>query len=95
MGLICCSGSKWVRSPPIRSVSVQMEPSRFNTFWSGFSEEVLRAKSALWICRKQERHVFLIVGQRFAPAENRWLGPMRNRLVLIGRSLKSCLADCD
>jgi G3E family GTPase len=58
-------------------------------------------KGVLWIAESEKRHVFHLVGQRFTLDESRWLGPMRNRLVLIGRNLdkrrlraqlKGCLA---
>jgi G3E family GTPase len=77
---------------------------RFQRFLEQLSGNVFRAKGVLWIAESKERHVFHLVGQRFTLDESRWLGPMRNRLVLIGRNLDhqhlrdqltSCLADCD
>jgi G3E family GTPase len=63
-----------------------------------------QTKGALWSAESERRHVFHLVGQRFTLDESRSPGPMRNRLVLIGRNLdhqrlqdqlKSCLADGD
>lgn len=48
---------------------------------------VFRAEGVLWIAESETRHVFHLVGQRFTLDESRWLGPMRNQLVLIGRNL--------
>jgi G3E family GTPase len=77
---------------------------KFQRFLERLSNNVFRAKGVLWIAEREKRHVLHLVGQRFTLDESRWLGPMRNRLVLIGRSLDhqrlrdqltSCLADCD
>lgn len=77
---------------------------KFQCFLEELSDNVFRAKGVLWIAESKGRHVFHLVGQRFTLDESRWLGPMRNRLVLIGRNLDrqrlrdqltSCLADCD
>jgi G3E family GTPase len=75
---------------------------KFQQFLERLSDNVFRAKGILWIAESEKRHVFHLVGQRFTLDESRWLGPMRNRLVLIGRcldhqrlqdQLKLCLAD--
>lgn len=73
-------------------------------FLERLSDNVFRAKGVLWIAESEKRHVFHLVGQRFTLDESRWLGPMRNRLVLIGRNLdrqrlrdqlEACLAAGD
>jgi G3E family GTPase len=79
-------------------------PDKFQCFLEQLSDNVFRAKGVLWIAESEKRHVFHLVGQRFTLDESRWVGPMRNRLVLIGRSLdhqrlrdqlKACLSDCE
>jgi G3E family GTPase len=75
---------------------------KLQRFLEQLSDNVFRAKGLLWIAESEKPYVFHLVGQRFTLDESRWLGPMGNRLVLIGRSLdhqhlrdqlKSCLAD--
>ena len=74
---------------------------KFQCFLEQLSDNVFRAKGVLWIAESEKRHVFHLVGQRFTLDESGWHGPMRNRLVLIGRNLdhqrlrdqlKSCLS---
>ena len=74
---------------------------KFQCFLEQLPGNVFRAKGILWIAESEKRHVFHLVGQRFTLDESRWHGPMRNRLVLIGRNLdhqrlrdqlKSCLS---
>jgi G3E family GTPase len=60
---------------------------KFQRFLERLSDNVFRAKGVLWIAESEKRHVFHLVGQRFTLDESRWPGPMRNRLVLIGRNL--------
>jgi len=60
---------------------------KFQGFLERLPHDVFRAKGVLWIAENEKRHVFHLVGQRFTLDESRWLGPMRNRLVLIGRNL--------
>jgi G3E family GTPase len=60
---------------------------KFQRFLERLSNNVFRAKGVLWIAESEQRHVFHLVGQRFTLDEGRWLGPMNNRLVLIGRNL--------
>lgn len=60
---------------------------KFQCFLERLPDNVFRAKGVLWIAGSDKRHVFHLVGQRFTLDESRWLGPMRNRLVLIGRNL--------
>jgi G3E family GTPase len=48
---------------------------------------VFRAKGLLWIKESDKRYIFHLVGGRFSLEESQWNGPMRNKLVLIGRNL--------
>ena len=60
---------------------------RFQHFLERISADVFRAKGILWIAESEKRHVFHLVGQRFTLDDGPWIGPRKNRLVLIGRNL--------
>jgi G3E family GTPase len=48
---------------------------------------VFRGKGILWVAESDARYIFHLVGKRFSLDESRWIGPRKNRLVLIGRDL--------
>jgi G3E family GTPase len=48
---------------------------------------VFRGKGILWVAESDARYIFHLVGKRFSLDESRWIGPRKNRLVLIGRNL--------
>jgi G3E family GTPase len=49
--------------------------------------EVFRGKGILWIDETDKQYIFHLVGTRFTLDERPWIGPKKNRLVLIGRGL--------
>ena len=63
------------------------DADKFQHFLEQLSYDVFRAKGLLWIAESEKRHVFHLVGQRFTLDERQWVGPRKNRLVLIGRNL--------
>jgi G3E family GTPase len=68
----------------------------FQLFLEQVPANVFRAKGILAIDGSDKRYIFLLVSQRFTLDESRWTGPIRNRLVLIGRDLDgpSCGIGC-
>ncbi len=50
-------------------------------------DDVFRGKGILWIDNSDKRYIFQLVGKRFSIDETEWVGPKKNRLVLIGRNL--------
>ena len=56
-------------------------------FLERLPDTIFRAKGLLWIEESDKRYIFHLVGKRFSLDESRWNGPMRNKLVLIGRNL--------
>jgi G3E family GTPase len=60
---------------------------KFQHFLEELSSGVFRAKGVLWLDGSENQYIFHLVGQRFTLDEGQWVGPMRNRLVLIGRDL--------
>ena len=48
---------------------------------------VFPGKALLWVAESDARYIFHLVGKRFSLDETQWLGPRKNRLVLIGRNL--------
>lgn len=60
---------------------------KFQAFLERLPTGVFRAKGILWIDDIEKPQVFHLVGQRFTLDEGEWRGPLRNRLVLIGRNL--------
>ncbi len=48
---------------------------------------VFRGKGILWVAESDARYIFHLVGKRFSLDESQWIGPKKNRLVLIGRNL--------
>jgi G3E family GTPase len=59
----------------------------FQRFLEQLPANVFRAKGILAIDGSDKRYIFHLVSQRFTLDESRWTGPVRNRLVLIGRDL--------
>jgi G3E family GTPase len=60
---------------------------KFQSFLEQLPQNVFRAKGVLWIGGSEKRYVFHLVGQRFTLDESRRSGPIKNKLVLIGRNL--------
>jgi len=60
---------------------------KFQCFLEQLPVGVFRAKGILWVAESDTPHAFHLVGQRFTLDESAQPGPMRNRLVLIGRNL--------
>jgi len=60
---------------------------KFQGFLEQLPTSVFRAKGILWIDESEIPRVFHLVGQRFTLDEGQWRGPVRNRLVMIGRNL--------
>lgn len=50
-------------------------------------DEVFRGKGILWIDETDKQYIFHLVGRRFTLDEREWIGPKKNRLVLIGQNL--------
>jgi G3E family GTPase len=50
-------------------------------------DSVFRGKGIPWVAESDARYIFHLVGKRFSLDESRWVGPKKNRLVLIGRNL--------
>ena len=61
----------------------------FQRFLEQLPTNIFRAKGMLAIDGSDKRHIFHLVGQRFTLDESQWTGPIKNRLVLIGRDLDS------
>lgn len=59
----------------------------FQLFLEQLPANVFRAKGILAIDGSDKRYIFHLVSQRFTLDESRSTGPIRNRLVLIGRDL--------
>ena len=61
---------------------------RFQDFLNGqLTREVFRGKGILWIRETDKQYIFHLVGARFTLDERPWIGPKKNKLVLIGRGL--------
>jgi G3E family GTPase len=63
---------------------------KFQDFLERLPDNVYRAKGLLWIDESKKRYVFHLVARRFSLDESPRDGPMKNKLVLIGRHL-----DCE
>jgi G3E family GTPase len=59
----------------------------FQKFLEEVPTDVFRAKGILKIDGSDKRYIFHLVGQRFTVDESEWTGPLRSKLVLIGRNL--------
>ncbi len=59
----------------------------FQLFLEQLPVNVFRAKGVLAIAGSDKRYIFHLVSQRFTLDESQWTGPIRNKLVLIGRGL--------
>ena len=59
----------------------------FQLFLEQLPDNVFRAKGVLAIAGSDKRYIFHLVSQRFTLDESQWTGPIRNKLVLIGRGL--------
>jgi G3E family GTPase len=64
-----------------------LSAERFQQFLERLPDNLFRAKGVLWLDDNEKRYLFHLVGRRFTLDESRWIGPARNRLVLIGRDL--------
>ena len=60
---------------------------KFQDFLEQLPDNVYRAKGLLWIDESETRYVFHLVAKRFSLDESPRDGPMKNKLVLIGRQL--------
>src|ERR1700756_3926034 len=60
---------------------------KFQDFLERLPDNVYRAKGLLWIDESETRYVFHLVAKRFSLDESPRDGPMKNKLVLIGRCL--------
>ena len=60
---------------------------KLQDFLERLPRDVFRAKGFLWIDESDKHYIFHLVGQRFTLDESGSDAPMKNRLVLIGRSL--------
>jgi G3E family GTPase len=72
---------------------------KFQSFLEQLPRNVFRAKGVIWIDEAETQYIFHLVGQRFTLDERRSAGPLKNRLVLIGRNLdkkrlRDELEDC-
>lgn len=59
----------------------------FQKFLEEVPTDVFRAKGILKIDGSDKRYIFHLVSQRFTLDETEWTGPLRSKLVLIGRNL--------
>lgn len=59
----------------------------FQKFLEEVPTDVFRAKGILKIDGSDKRYIFHLVSQRFTLDESEWTGPLRSKLVLIGRNL--------
>jgi len=83
-----------VTADGFESLSFQSEQPfavhKFQDFLERLPDNVYRAKGLLWIDESKKRYVFHLVARRFSLDESPRDGPMKNKLVLIGRHL-----DCE
>jgi G3E family GTPase len=61
--------------------------NQFQSFLEQLPETVFRGKGVIEIEESETQYVFHLVGQRFTLDEWRSIGPIKNKLVLIGRNL--------
>jgi G3E family GTPase len=60
---------------------------KFQSFLERLPETVFRGKGLIGIEKSETQYVFHLVGQRFTLDEWQSVGPIKNRMVLIGRNL--------
>jgi G3E family GTPase len=60
---------------------------KFQHFLEWLPENVFRAKGLISVDESEKPYIFHLVGQRFTLDESDRVGPVKNRLVLIGRNL--------
>lgn len=60
---------------------------KFQSFLEQLPDNIFRGKGVISIDQSERRYAFHLVGQRFTLDQRLSVGPVRNKLVLIGRSL--------
>jgi G3E family GTPase len=60
---------------------------KFQQFLEWLPENVFRAKGLISVYESEKPYIFHLVGQRFTLDESERVGPVKSRLVLIGRNL--------
>jgi len=85
------NGHDHVTADGFESLSFQSDQPfavhKFQDFLERLPDTVYRGKGLLWIDASEKRYVFHLVAKRFSLDEGQWDGPMKNKLVLIGRNL--------